>query len=392
MATVLTLNAGSSSLKFSLYEIDAGCAGRFLLGGQWAGIGHQPSFTANIGGKPYEGAPPQGNPPIDPRIALVSAHKWLVDQGINIDEIAATSHRIVHGGTTFSAPCVIGDQQRVALDLIQRLAPLHVPHGLAVLDEIRAHFPHIPHIACFDTAFHTTQPDAATRLPLPQRFHDKGYRRYGFHGLNYEHIVDTFTDTTARPLPSRLLVFHLGNGCSATAIHNGMSVATTMGFTPLDGLVMGTRTGSIDPGVLLALMRDEGLDHDALEILLYKQSGLLALSELSSDMKTLLASNDKNAKRAVEHFCYWAARHAGSLITAMGGLDAIVFTGGIGENASAVREKIVSHLSWLGATLDQKQNAANATQLSGSNSQLTIWRIPANEELTLARHATNFIS
>jgi acetate kinase len=222
----------------------------------------------------------------------------------------------------------------------------------------------VPHIACFDTAFHATQPEWATRLPIPREYHARGYRRYGFHGLNYEHVVQSLP----RPLPRRLLAAHLGSGASMCAIENGRSIATTMGFSTADGLVMGTRTGTIDPGVLIALMRDEHLDIEGLEDLLYRRSGLLGLSGISSDMRVLLASDRPEAKEAVDYYCYSAARHAGSLVAALGGLDAIVFTGGIGENAAPVRQRILDHLKWLGLRDD------------------AIRIVPANEELAIARH------
>jgi acetate kinase len=232
---------------------------------------------------------------------------------------------------------------------------------------MRALAPDVPNIACFDTAFHAEQPDVAKRLPLPRDFHARGYQRYGFHGLNYEHVVQAID-----PLPKRLLIAHLGNGASMCAVLDGKSVATTMGYSTADGLVMGTRTGSIDPGVLLALMRDDGLDANGLEDLLYHRSGLLGVSGVSSDMRELLASKKTAAAEAVDFFCYHAARHAGSLGVAMGGVDAIVFTGGVGENAEVVRSKIMAHLSWLNIE--------------------DVRVVPANEELTMARHVKRLLT
>jgi acetate kinase len=391
---ILTLNAGSSSLKVVTFRANAEGDLRQELSAHWAGLSTgAPTFSTAGGSTKALSTPsqPAGTPPENPRAALASILAWIDREVGPLDKITATSHRIVHGGPNFSEPRVVDGTIATQLEQLKHLAPLHAPYGLAVLAEVRAQLPSIPHIACFDTAFHATQPDVATRLPLPQYLHSKGYRRYGFHGLNYEHVVAELPRITNQPLPRRLLAFHLGNGASATAINDGKSVATTMGYTPLDGLVMGTRTGTIDPGVVIALMRDENLDHDALETLLYKQSGLLALSGLSSDMRTLLASDDKNAMRAVEHFCYWAGRHAGSLVSAMQGVDSIVFTGGIGENAPAVRARIISQLSWLGVEIDNQRNNANAPQLSGPDSRITIWRIPANEELMLAKHAAALI-
>jgi len=227
--------------------------------------------------------------------------------------------------------------------------------------------PEVPNIACFDTAFHATQPELATRLPLPRSYFDKGYRRYGFHGLNYQHVVEALPHVSGKPLPRRLLAAHLGSGASMCAIHDGKSVATTMGFSTADGLVMGTRTGSIDPGVLVALMRDEHMDLDQLEDLLYRRSGLLGLSGISADMRVLLASDRTEASEAVDYYCYSAARHAASLVPALGGVDAMVFTGGVGENAGAVRARIMSHLKWLGIGPEN------------------VYVVPANEEQTIAR-------
>jgi acetate kinase len=242
-----------------------------------------------------------------------------------------------------------------------------LPIGLELIENLRALAPDVPNIACFDTAFHATQPDVAKRLPLPRDFHTRGYQRYGFHGLNYEHVVQAI-----EPLPKRLLIAHLGNGASMCAVLEGKSVATTMGYSTADGLVMGTRTGSIDPGVLLALMRDDGLDANRLEDLLYRRSGLLAVSGMSSDMRELLASKEPAATEAVDFFCYHAARHAGSLAVAMGGVDVIAFTGGVGENSDVVRNKIMAHLAWL------KIGNVRA--------------VPANEELTIARHVKRLLT
>jgi acetate kinase len=268
-------------------------------------------------------------------------------------------------------------------------------YGIEVLRNIRSVAPMVPQIACFDTAFHATQPDVATRLALPGHLHAEGYRRYGFHGLNYEHIIAELPQVSKAPLPSRLLVLHLGSGASIAAIKDGRSVATTMGYSTLDGLVMGTRTGSIDPGVLIALMRDKGMQAADLEDLLYRKSGLLALSGQTSDMRQLLANGDAKSAAAVEHYCYWAARHAASLVAALGGLDALVFTGGVGENGAAVRAKIIAHLGWLDLQLDDAANAKRAARISlnggAAGANKSVWIIPANEELAIARHMARLL-
>jgi acetate kinase len=359
----LVLNAGSSSLKFSVFEANG------LLEterGQISGIGTAPVLETSSGKKslPADTAYLEG---------LKQLFQHLDDQGINTHSIAAVGHRIVHGGTRFVAPTIADDDILAELEKLRALAPLHLPFGLGVLREARLQLPRIKHIACFDTAFHATQPQLATMLPLPRSYYAKGYRRYGFHGLNYQHVVDALPRQTGKPLPRRLLAAHLGSGASMCAILDGRSVGTTMGFSTADGLVMGTRTGSIDPGVLVALLRDEHLDIPQLEDLLYRKSGLLGLSGISSDMRVLLASDRTEAKEAIDYYCYSAAKHAGSLITNLGGLDAVVFTGGVGEHAAPIRERIMSHLNWLGLPPD------------------CVHVVAANEELTISRAAASLV-
>ncbi|MFN0194388.1 MAG: acetate/propionate family kinase [Aestuariivirga sp.] len=359
MNSILILNAGSSSLKFAVYDDLA-----LTLKGQVSGIGSHPRLQVD-GHDSREVAfvttPTEG---------LLVAAEWLNDHGHEPALFAGIGHRIVHGGTRYVQPIVVSDQIQHDLEGLRALAPLHLPFGLGVLKEMRRVAPDVPNIACFDTAFHATQPVLATRLPLPRAYFDKGYRRYGFHGLNYEHVVDALP----KPLPRRLLAAHLGSGASMCAILDGKSVATTMGFSTADGLVMGTRTGSIDPGVLIALMRDEHLSLEGLEDLLYRKSGLLGLSGISADMRDLLASSKPEAREAIDYYCYSAARHAASLVPAMGGLDAVVFTGGVGENAEPVREKILDYLSSFGLKRDQ------------------VHIVPANEELTIARHVMSVLA
>jgi acetate kinase len=335
---------------------------RQVLKGQVAGIGSQPRLE--IGGRSVGDAAGVTSP----REALEVAAAWLRDSGHAPERFDGIGHRIVHGGTRYVAPTLVTDAVQADLESLRALAPLHLPFGLDVLRDMRRLAPNVPNIACFDTAFHATQPELETRLPLPRAYFDKGYRRYGFHGLNYEHVVMALPEMTNQPLPRRLLAAHLGSGASMCAVRDGHSVATTMGFSTADGLVMGTRTGSIDPGVLVALMRDEHLDLDQLEDLLYRKSGLLGLSGISPDMRILLASDRPEAKEAIAYYCYSAARHAAALVTALGGLDAIVFTGGVGENAAPVRRMILAHLAWL------KVPDAH------------VHVVPANEELTIARH------
>lgn len=341
MKPILVLNAGSSSLKFALF----GDAGQALARGQVAGIGGEAQFSVEMGGVKQREALGAG---LNPAGAQAHVFAWLKANGFGADTLSGVGHRLVHGGTQFTEPVVVADGVMAALELLRRLAPLHMPFGLDALAAARKALPGVPQIACFDTAFHATQPEIATRFPLPSRFWEKGYRRYGFHGLNYEHVVDAFPRETGLALPSRLIIAHLGSGASMCAVKDGVSVATTMGYSTLDGLIMGTRPGTLDPGLLIALMQDEGLGPKELERLLYKESGLLGLSGLSNDMKALLDSDDPRAKMAVAHFTQAAAKQAAGLAVSLGGVDALVFTGGVGENAAAVRDRIMEHLAFLG--------------------------------------------
>jgi acetate kinase len=355
---ILVLNAGSSSLKFAVYEPQSLAE---VLRGQVSGIGTRPRLEC---GTVRESLPVN----INYREGLAILLDWLKKHGVGPEHITGVGHRVVHGGSAFTAPTLIDGQVLATLDSLRSLAPLHLPFGIGVLRDMRTLLPQVKQIACFDTAFHATQPELATRLPLPRVYRDKGYRRYGFHGLNYEHIVQHLPQQTGHALPGRIIAAHLGSGSSMCAIKDGRSVGTTMGFSTADGLVMGTRTGSIDPGVLVALMRDEKLSLDQLEDLLYRRSGLLGLSGISGDMRELLASPKPEAAEAVEYYCNSAARHAASLVPVLGGADAIVFSGGVGENAEPVRTRIMAHLAWLGVSAEN------------------VHVVAANEELTMARH------
>jgi acetate kinase len=340
MRPIVTFNAGSSSLKFAAFDLSLAAI-----------------FRSQVDGSGTE--------------AVGAALGRLKEAGIDVSTCSGVGHRIVHGGTRYRKPVPVDDQVQHDLEALRKLAPLHLPFGLGALRTLREIAPRVPHVACFDTAFHASRSDLSKRFPLPREFHERGYQRYGFHGLNYEHIVRALPEQTGKPLPRRLLAAHLGNGSSLCAILDGRSIETTMSFSTADGLVMGTRTGSIDPGVLIALMRDDGFTVDELESLLYRRSGLLGLSGFSSDMRELLASAKAEAKEAVAHYCHQAARHAASLAVSMGGLDAIVFSGGIGENAAEVRDAIVRQLRFL----DVKD----------------VHIAKADEELTIARHTLGLI-
>ncbi len=377
---VLVLNAGSSSLKFAVFEgLNA------TWRGQVEGIGTQPRLLLSgpAGAAASARALPQRTLHSSALTEILDA---LAERGSGIADLSACGHRIVHGGERFVAPMLVDAAHLQALNALRALAPLHNGYGLDAIDALRALAPSLAQVACFDTAFHATVPRVGSAYALPAELREAGYRRFGFHGLNFEHVTTELSRRTGGTPPARLLVFHLGNGCSICAVRDGHSVATTMGYSTLDGLVMGTRCGAIDPGVLISLQRERGLSLDALEQLLYRRSGLLGLSGRSSDMRELLASGDPTCLEAVAQFSYWAARHAGSLAVALGGVDSIAFSGGIGAGSAVVREQIIGHLGWLGFALDGARNLRGEQALESTASRGPIWIVEADEELTIARH------
>ena len=372
---VLVLNAGSSSLKFALFR---GCERRYH--GQVDGIGERPRFVfGESEAEPMSAATRHA-------AALARILDALRDRGIRTADLVACGHRLVHAGTRFVFPVLLDEERLAAIDELRELAPLHNGFGLDAIAAMRAAAPTLPQIACFDTAFHATVPDVAARFALPATLHAAGYRRFGFHGLNFEHVTTTLAVRHGAAATARLLIFHLGNGCSLCAVREGRSVATTMGYSTLDGLTMGTRCGSIDPGVLLALQRREGLSLDALEALLYRGSGLLALSGVSSVMREIARLDDDACRFAIGHFSYWAARHAGSLAVALGGVDTVAFTGGIGSHSARVRAEIAAHLQWLGIELDPERNSRHAEVITTDRSRCPVWVIAADEERAILRH------
>lgn len=377
---LLVLNAGSSSIKFALYGLPL--SGRPSHEGQISGIGRESRFF--VDGKsqsiPHAIAHHGG--------AIALLLEWLQSEG-HAGKLAGVGHRVVHGGTQFTHPMRLDAHAIEALATLNPLAPHHQPHNIAAIRAVAARLPKLPQIACFDTAFHATIPEEARRLPLPSEYEAGGIRRYGFHGLSYESIVARLLELMGK-LPGRLIVAHLGNGASITAIKDGRSIATSMGFSTLDGLIMATRSGSIDPGVLLHLMR-EGRGLAEIEDLLYNRSGLLGLSGLSADMKTLLDSSAASAALAVSLYCYRINREIGSLTAALGGLDALVFTGGVGENAAPVRAKVCRAAGWLGIALDEKANAAGGPRLTLADSPVSAWAIPTDEQGVIARHAARLL-
>ena len=385
---ILVLNAGSSSIKFAVF--DAGVTLQRTVQGMISGIGATTaSFAAsNAAGGALPGTLPGATLTHD--AALSWLFDWL-DTGGHATRLRGAGHRVVHGGEQHAAPILIDTGTLAGLEALAPLAPLHQPHNLAAIKALRKLRPALAQVACFDTAFHRTQPAVAQALALPRRLTETGLRRYGFHGLSYEYIAGSLPDVLGARANGRVIVAHLGNGASLCALRERKSMATTMGFSTLDGLVMGTRCGSIDSGALLYLMREKKMGVDALEAVLYRESGLLGISGISSDMRTLLASTDPHAKFAIELFVYRAALETSALAAALEGLDALVFTGGIGEHAAAIRALICARLGWMGVTLDEAANNRDATRISTPESRVTVCVIPTDEEAVIARHTADRI-
>ncbi len=377
---VLVLNAGSSSLKFALYQA-SGDTPTVRVRGAVSDIGRAPRFSARSS---------DGTAWPEKALAADSgqdaALDWLLDHLAQAgDGFDAVGHRVVHGGLRFSAPVRVDAQVLAELEQLVPLAPLHQPHNLAAIREIARRHPELPQVACFDTAFHRSHGEVEQRYALPDALHQQGIRRYGFHGLSYQHIAAVLPQFDARAAAGKSVVLHLGNGASLCALEGGVSVASSMGFSALDGIPMATRCGQIDPGVLLHLMAAHAMDGAALEELLYRRSGLLGISGVSGDMRVLLASDAPGARIAIAHFVHRIVREIGALAATLGGLDAVVFTGGIGEHAAPVRAAVVERLGWLGARLDAPANAANAARISCEGSRIAALVIPTDEEQVIAR-------
>ena len=377
---ILCLNGGSSSLKFALYRMSGDAEVR-LANGAVERLG-LPDGRFWLRGPERDILTDASLESRDHRDAVRQVFDALDKHGVSTP--AAVGHRLVHGGPDHTAPQRIDAALLAALRRLVPLAPLHLPSELAVIDAVADHFPDLPQVACFDTAFHRSMPPLAQRLPLPRALESAELRRYGFHGLSYEYIVGVLGAAGT----GRTIIAHLGNGASLVALQEGHPVDTTMGLTPLGGVVMGTRTGDLDPGVLLYLMREKGYDAWRLEQLVGTESGLLGISGITSDMKTLLARRamDPRAAEAIAAFCYSVRKHIGALAAVLGGVDTLVFTGGIGERAAPIRWEICQGLEHLGVQLDSRQNAGNATTISAPNRACTVRVIPTNEDLMLARH------
>jgi acetate kinase len=387
---IAVLNAGSSSIKFSVFAL-LGDELELTMRGQAEAIATTPRFVAH-----------------DATGATIARHDWPSGTRLGHDgalehivafareklqgrELAGIGHRVVHGGLDYARPARMDSAAVEALARLIPLAPLHQPHNLTPIRLLLERQPNLPQVACFDTAFHRAQPELAQMFALPRDLHDAGVRRYGFHGLSYEYIASVLPKFDPVAAQGRTVVLHLGNGASMCAVAGGRSVASTMGFTAVDGLPMGTRSGSLDPGVVLYLIDQRGMDTRAVEALLYNQSGLLGVSGLSSDMRTLLESDQPGARLAVDLFCYRIGRELGSLAAARGGLDAIVFTAGIGENSAEIRTRVCREAAWLGVAIDEDANRTGGPRISTAASAIRTWVIPTNEELMIARHTRELL-
>jgi acetate kinase len=388
---IVVVNAGSSSLKFSLFVVRAGDL-VLDVRGQIEGLYTAPKFVAK-----------------DPSGRTVAERTWgeggklghdgavehlrgFLRERAGDDRLTGVGHRVVHGGLEYAEPVRVDDRVLKALERFVPLAPLHQPHNLSPIAAMLERAPDLPQVACFDTAFHRTNPDVAQRFALPEELHEAGVRRYGFHGLSYEYIASALPRVDPKAAAGKTVVLHLGNGSSMCAMEAGRSVASTMGFTAVDGLPMGTRCGAVDPGVILYLMDERKLDARAIERLIYNESGLLGMSGISSDMRTLLGSADPRAKLAVDVYLYRIRRELGSLAAALGGIDALVFTAGIGENAPAIRERVCRDGAWLGIEFDAAANRAGGPRISAAQSRVSAWVIPTNEELMIGRHTRRLLS
>jgi acetate kinase len=385
MKAILVVNAGSSSLKFQLFAIEPGPRVERLLRGQLDGIGVRPRLHATRG----DGAiaidrmfSPQEVRDLPAAIHVTA--EWL--RGTENVDLAAIGHRVVHGGPEYSEPILVSPEVLDRLARYVPLAPLHQPNNLAPIRTILELRPELPQVACFDTAFHRGHGPLADHFAIPEDLYAEGVRRYGFHGLSYEYIADRLPQVAPELAHGRVIVAHLGSGASMCALAGGRSVESTLGFTALDGLPMGTRPGQIDPGVVLYLLTEKGMDAESVQRFLYNECGLKGLSGVSNDMRELEASADPRAAFAIEFFVYRIALNAGMLAAALGGVDGFVFTAGIGENSAMIRARVTARLAWLGAKLAPEANARGQTLISSPDSRVAIYALPTDEELMIARH------
>lgn len=385
MDTILVVNAGSSSVKFQVFGVEGEGRLKRQIKGQMDGIGSRPRLRASdANGEPIadRAYPIESVPDVPSAMAVAGA--WLREEN-NINPVAV-GHRVVHGGPDHSRPVLIDHGVVGRLERYVSLAPLHQPHNLAPIRTILTNFPALPQVACFDTAFHRDHDALADHYAIPHQLHAEGVRRYGFHGLSYEYIARRLPQVAPDIAGGRVIVAHLGSGASMCAMKNGKSVESTMGFTALDGLPMGTRPGQLDPGVVLYLISEKGLSASKVQDFLYRECGLKGLSGVSNDMRELQTSSDPRAAFAVDYFVYRVGLNAGMLAAALQGLDAFVFTAGIGENSSSIRARIAERLAWLGVTIDPQENDKHSGKISRSDSKIPVYVVPTDEELMIAQH------
>jgi len=390
MDTILVVNAGSSSVKFQIFTVEGEGKLRRQIKGQMDGIGSRPRLRAS--GPNGDSLADRAYPieaVSDVPAAMDIAGEWLRNE-LRISPIAV-GHRVVHGGPDYDRPVLIDHGVVARLERFVALAPLHQPHNLAPIRSLLANFPTLPQVACFDTAFHRTHDAVADHYAIPHQLHAEGVRRYGFHGLSYEYIAKTLPQIAPEVAKGRVIVAHLGSGASMCALKGGRSAESTMGFTALDGLPMGTRPGQIDPGVVLYLITEKGMSASNVQNFLYRDCGLKGLSGVSNDMRELEASKDPKAKLAIEYFVYRIGLNAGMLAAALQGLDAFVFTAGIGENSAGVRARIADQLGWLGVVLDSAENSRHACLISRSDSRIPVYVVPTDEELMIAQHTLSLL-
>ncbi|HEY5999826.1 MAG TPA: acetate/propionate family kinase [bacterium] len=384
---ILVVNAGSSSLKFSLFRPgEDGTSLALAARGQVDDLGAQPRLEVRDGAGAHlesRELPPESARDVRDAVGIAWGSLRERHPGASL---LAVGHRVVHGGAEFSRPALIDDAVLAALEKLVPLAPLHEPRDIAAIDALRATHPRVPQVACFDTAFHRVHPRLADVYALPWEYYEAGVRRYGFHGLSYEYIAGALPAVAPEIARGRVIVAHLGNGASLCALRAGVSVDSTMGFSTLDGVPMGTRPGGLDPGVLLYLLGERRMSHAELERLLYRESGLLGLSGVSHDLRVLLASAEPRARLAVDYYVQRIAREIGGLAAMLGGVDGIVFTAGVGENSSEIRGRVTQACAWLGATLDAEANRRGGPRITAPGSAVSAWVVPTNEELMIARH------
>jgi len=385
----LVLNAGSSSLKFCVYRRASGESLRLDARGQIEGIGTSPRL--NVKDPSGVSLISQDVAVRDGRQAVEVFAAWM-KSAYGAANIQGVGHRVVHGGPRFAGPTIVTAAVLAELRELIPLAPLHQPYNLAAIEAVFARLPDVPQVACFDTSFHRGQPAVAELVPLPRDLRQAGLQRYGFHGLSYEYIASVLPQVAGEIAGGRVIVAHLGSGASLCAMRAGKSVDSTLGFTALDGLCMGTRPGALDPGVVLYLFQGLQLTAAQVETILYKKSGLLGISGISSDMRDLLGRSEPEARLAVDYFVYRAAKEIGALAAVLGGVDALVFTAGIGENSAEIRRRICEASAWLGVVLDSQANAAGGPHITSPGSKVSAWVIPTNEELMIARHMSQLLA